>query len=334
MNPDNSAHTQDPRLSELQAWLSRQLPNPAYDLEPASADASFRRYFRVRHAGGTSVVMDAPPAQEDSTPFVKIAGLLADAGVHVPDILAQDLENGFLLLEDLGAQTYLDVLTPDNAGQLFADAIDALVTWQTASQPGVLPDYDATELHRELQLFPDWYLLQHLQVTLDTAEKQALAGVFERIVERALAQAQVYVHRDYMPRNLMLSQPNPGVLDFQDARYGPIAYDVLCLFKDAFISWPDEQVRAWSQIYWNAARASALPVPGDFTQFQQDMDWIGVHRHLKVLGIFARIRYRDGKPQYLEDAPRFLSYLRPVLARYKELAPLAEILARYCPASP
>lgn len=318
------------RLAQLRAWLTQVLGSDTFSLAPASADASFRRYFRLTHAGVTRIVMDAPPPQEDCAPFVRIAGLLAQAGVNSPDILAQDLDNGFLLLEDLGAQTYLDVLTEDNADALFQDAIKALVDWQAASRAGVLPDYDATILQRELNLFPDWYLHQHLGVVLDATEQRSLRTVFNHIIERALAQPRVYVHRDYMPRNLMLSRPNPGVLDFQDALYGPVAYDVLSLFKDAFISWPQAKVDAWTQDYWRAACERAVPVPAEFSRFRQDVDWIGVHRHLKVLGIFARIRHRDGKPQYLEDAPRFLNYLRPVLARYTELAPLADIIQRYC----
>lgn len=321
----------DPRLNELRAWLTRTLQSADFDLAPASADASFRRYFRVSHGGATRVVMDAPPTQEDCTPFVRIAGLLAAAGVNAPSILAQELRKGFLLLEDLGTQTYLDVLTPDNADALFKDAINALLDWQAASHPGVLPDYDATVLQSELSLFPDWYLQRHLGVTLASAEQRDLGAVFDTIVARALAQARVYVHRDYMPRNLIFSCPNPGVLDFQDALYGPIAYDVLSLFKDAFISWPQEQINGWSWDYWRRARERGLPVPTEFSCFQEDLDWMGVHRHLKVLGIFARICHRDGKPHYLGDAPRFLSYLRPVLARYTELAPLADIVQRYCP---
>lgn len=318
------------RLEQLRSWLQKVLDVETIALTPASADASFRRYFRVQHAGTTRIVMDAPPAQENSEPFVRIAGLLSAAGVNVPQVLAQDLEQGFLLLTDLGRKTYLDVFKADAshklADALFKDAITALINWQLASSAHVLPDYDASELLRELNLFPDWYLARHLQVELDKTQLAELDQVFEHIVARIQAHPKTFVHRDYMPRNLMHSAPNPGVLDFQDARYGSIAYDVLSLFKDAFISWPEEQVTLWAHHYWRCAQASGLPVPSEFAEFQEAMDWIGVQRHLKVLGIFARISYRDGKPQYLQDAPRFLAYLRPVIARYPELAPLASIL--------
>ncbi len=329
MMPESAPQREDLRLEQLDTWLKKVLGSDEFSLAPASADASFRRYFRVRHADTTHIVMDAPPAQENSEPFVRIAGLLDEAGVNVPRIVAQDLAQGFLLLTDLGKQTYLDVLDTDNADTLFRDAIHALLEWQLASRAGVLPEYDAHELLRELQLFPDWFIARHLQVGLSAGERQALDAVFQRIVERALAQSRVYVHRDFMPRNLMRSQPNPGVLDFQDARFGPIAYDVLSLFKDAFISWPQAQVTEWTRYYWQSAHDRGLPVPSDFVQFQQDVDWIGVQRHLKVLGIFARIHHRDGKPQYLQDAPRFLAYLRPVVSDYPELAPLAQILDHY-----
>ena len=326
--PESTAEHADLRLAQIRIWLKDLLKSDDFSLAPASADASFRRYFRVSHAGSTNIVMDAPPAQEDSAPFVRIAGLFADANVHVPKVVAQDLERGFLLLTDLGRQTYLNVITPDNADALFKDAIQALLDWQCASRPNVLPEYDAPELLRELQLFPDWYIARHKQITLSSTEHQNLDRLFQIIIEKAQAQAQVYVHRDYMPRNLMLSKPNPGVLDFQDARYGPIAYDVLSLFKDAFISWPQERVSQWTEQYWQAARDRDLPVPVNFDDFQHDVDWIGVQRHLKVLGIFARIHHRDGKPQYLQDAPRFLNYLMPVVAKYPELAPLGDLLKK------
>lgn len=330
---ESAQESNDLRLVQLKKWLTSELPGREFTLAPASADASFRRYFRLTpaEAGATLIVMDAPPEREDSAAFVRIAELMRTAGVHVPKILAQDLAQGFLLLSDLGHQTYLQVITGDNAGRLFDDAINALITWQQASQPGVLNDYDASELERELQFFPQWYLQRHLQIELSADEQAAMARVFADIVNAAQNQAKVFVHRDYMPRNLMLSEPNPGVLDFQDARYGPIAYDVLCLFKDAFLSWPERRVTGWLEQYWHAARAAGLPVPGDFQQFQRDVDWIGVQRHLKVLGIFARICHRDGKPHYLQDAPRFLNYLRPVLARYPEFEALAAIVNKYCP---
>lgn len=273
--------------------------------------------------------MDAPPRQEDSRPFVRVAELMREAGLHVPRIHDCDLDRGFLLLEDLGSRSYLDVLDDANADALFADAIAALVDWQAASRPGVLPEYDATLLRRELDLFPEWFLGRHLGITLDAAERAALEGVFEDIVARALAQPRVFVHRDYMPRNLMVSDPNPGVIDFQDAVYGPIAYDVLSLFKDAFVSWPAERFEAWTHAYWSRAAAHDLPVPAEYAEFAQMLDWIGVQRHLKVLGIFARIRYRDGKPHYLEDAPRFVGYVLEAVARQPALAPLARLFERH-----
>jgi N-acetylmuramate 1-kinase len=270
--------------------------------------------------------MDAPPEREDCRPFVKVAALLAAAGVHVPRVLAQDFGRGFLLLSDLGTRTYLQALDPANASALFSDALDALVKWQLASRAGVLPPYDATLLERELALFPEWYLGRHLGLVLEPAQAETLQGLFAQLVAAALVQPQVYVHRDYMPRNLMISEPNPGVLDFQDAVYGPISYDVVSLFRDAYVSWPEEQVLDWTVCYWERARHAGLPVHADFGSFYRDFEWMGLQRHLKVLGIFARIHYRDGKPGYLNDTPRFLAYARAVAERYDELAPLARLL--------
>nr|WP_277346248.1 phosphotransferase [Solimonas marina] len=294
------------------------------EFAPASADASFRRYFRVRDGAHSWIVMDAPPERENCEPFIQISGLLLDAGLHAPQVLAQDLERGYLLLSDLGRQTFLHVIDADNADALMSDAIDALVRWQGASRPGVLPPYDAALLQRELSLFPDWYVARHLRTTLSDVQVAALAGVGQRLVESALAQPRVYVHRDYMPRNLMISDPNPGVIDFQDAVEGPLAYDVVCLFKDAFLSWPAARVDAWRAQYVERARAAGLPVPDDAT-FARQFDWMGVQRHLKVIGIFARICYRDGKPHYLDDVPRFIGYVREVAGRYPELAPLLRL---------
>lgn len=307
-----------------------------YALAPASADASFRRYFRVTLAAPyppsgdalTLIVMDAPPLRESCSPFVRIAALLADAGVHAPAVLAQDLDRGFLLLTDLGTTTYLQALDDGNANDLFSDALDALVRWQLATREGALPPYDEKLLRRELELFPEWYVGQHLGQTLTDAEGRALSTLFDRIIAANLAQATVFVHRDFMPRNLMRTTPNPGVLDFQDAVIGPISYDVACLFKDAFISWAEERVLDWTIRYWERARRAHLPVPADFSDFWRDVEWMGLQRHLKVLGIFARIRHRDGKSGYVEDTPRFIAYVRPVAQRYRELAPLAKLLDR------
>ncbi|MGD9843059.1 MAG: aminoglycoside phosphotransferase family protein [Steroidobacteraceae bacterium] len=295
------------------------------DITAASADASFRRYFRIRQDDKTFIVMDAPPDKEDVRPFVKVAKLLHAAGVHVPQVLAEDVANGYLLLTDLGAQTFLDVLNEDNADALFSTAIDALIQWQLASQPNVLPVYDDALLRRELSLFPDWYIAKHLQVALDSKQQTSLQTMFELIISTNLAQASVFVHRDYMPRNLMMSNPNPGVLDFQDAVYGPISYDVASLFRDAFISWPEAQVIDWAARYWERARDAGLPMPQDFGQFYRDLEWMGLQRHLKVLGIFARINYRDGKPKYLADTPRFINYVRQVGERYDALRPLMRL---------
>jgi hypothetical protein len=301
------------------------LGTPSPLLEPASADASFRRYFRTSTGGRSYILMDAPPPQEDCRPFVRIAGLMREAGVHAPTVLAQDLERGFLLLDDLGRQTYLDVLTPGNADGLFGDAVAALIRWQRASRPGVLPPYDRALLRRELMLYPDWYVARQLGLELGTGELGVLQDAFKLLEDSALAQPQVYVHRDYMPRNLMLSQPNPGVLDFQDAVEGALSYDLVSLFKDAFISWPEEQVRAWRLKYRERALAAGLPVPA-VPEFERGFDWMGMQRHLKVIGIFARIGHRDGKFHYLKDVPRFLNYLRVTGSLYKEFTPLLKLL--------
>lgn len=318
----------DPREAPLVEWLTSTLGSTAFTLAPAAADASFRRYFRISGLGDgmTRIVMDAPPPQEDCRPYVRIAGMLREAGLNAPRIFAMDIDRGFLLIEDLGRQTYLQALTEANADELFLPALDALVRWQLASRAGELPDYDEAVLDREIQLFPDWYIGKHLGITLTTAQHDALQSQFSLIKQRNLAQARVYVHRDYMPRNLMVSDPSPGVLDFQDALYGPISYDVACLFKDAFISWDEERVLDWTIRYWEKAKKAGLPVPADFGTFFEDVEWMGLQRHLKVAGIFARINYRDGKPHYLADTPRFLGYIRSVAGRYGALTPLLRLL--------
>jgi aminoglycoside/choline kinase family phosphotransferase len=321
----------DCRLALLRGWLAALAPAHGLQLEslrPASADASFRRYFRI-DAGATSLVaMDAPPDKEDVRPFIHVARLLREAGLNAPQVLAADSANGFLLLTDLGTTTYLDALTNDRAAadELFAAATDALIRWQLASRAGVLPPYDEALLRRELMLFPDWYVARHLGRTLQERQRQTLAAMFDRIVAANLAQPAVYVHRDYMPRNLMVAVPNPGILDFQDAVYGPITYDLASLLRDAFISWDEERVIDWAVRYWEKARRARLPVPADFSEFYRDFEWMGLQRHLKVLGIFARINYRDGKPHYLADTPRFVNYVRGVTQRYRELSPLARLI--------
>ncbi len=321
------------RLAQLERWLAGRYPGTRVALTPASADASFRRYFRVapeRAAPATFIVMDAPPEREDCRPFVHVAGLLAEAGLNAPRVLDQDLGQGFLLLTDLGSTTYLESLrrAPEGAvpDRLFGDATDALVKWQLATRRGELPPYDARLLRRELELFPEWYLGRHRGARLTAGQREALDRAFALIVGANLSQPMVYVHRDYMPRNLMVCEPNPGILDFQDAVYGPITYDVACLFKDAFLSWDEERVLDWTIRYWEKARRAGLPVDPDFSRFWRDLEWMGLQRHLKVAGIFARLAYRDGKRQYLDDTARFLGYIRPVVERYRALAPLARLI--------
>jgi aminoglycoside/choline kinase family phosphotransferase len=270
--------------------------------------------------------MDAPPPQENCKPFVEIARLLAKSGINVPEIYAEDLVQGFLLLNDLGRKTYLDVIDEHNADPLFADAFDALLAYQQLPMDAPLPSYDVALLRRELELFPEWYVRKHLGIELDQQQQASWQRVSDLLIESALAQPKVLVHRDFMPRNLMLSKPNPGVLDFQDAVYGPVTYDVTCLFKDAFLSWPEARVHAWLKGYWDKARGLGIPVQDDFEAFMRASDLMGVQRHLKVIGIFARICHRDGKPRYLADVPRFFAYIDAVLARRPELAELADLL--------
>ncbi|MDL5597947.1 phosphotransferase [Pseudomonas kribbensis] len=327
---------QDVRLQHLKVWLDEQLATlfaeqgwgavPPATLTAASSDASFRRYFRWEGAGRSFVVMDAPPPQENCKPFVDIAFLLAKSGINVPKIYAEDLDRGFLLLNDLGNKTYLDVINGENADALFSDALQALLAFQQLPMVAPLPSYDVALLRRELELFPEWYVKRELGVEFDATQQQQWQQVSDLLIDTALAQPKVLVHRDYMPRNLMLSEPNPGVLDFQDAVYGPVTYDVTCLFKDAFLSWPEERVRGWLESYWQQATALNIPVQPDFEDFLRASDLMGVQRHLKVIGIFARICHRDGKPRYLADVPRFFAYIEAVIARRPELAQLQALL--------
>ena len=324
----------DARAGQARAWALAQLKLADARFEPASADASFRRYFRLTHGGDSWIVMDAPPQQEDCRPFLAVARLLRGWGLNAPAILGEDLAQGFLLLSDLGTQTYLQALTPDNADRLFADAVDALVHAQARAQaePAAmqfLPAYDATLLWREVRLFGDWYLPRHLGVTLHGEEAGELERVLGMLVKSALAQPRTFVHRDYMPRNLMASRPNPGVLDFQDAVIGPISYDAVCLFKDAFLSWPAARVEGWLRGYWDQARAAQLPVPATFVEFWRHAEWMGLQRHLKVLGIFARLTYRDGKAHYVADTPRFVRYVMDVAPKYLELAALTALFQKH-----
>ncbi len=322
----------DNRKQLLEVWLKNMLPNHAFTITTASVDASFRRYFRAhlqsQYLGEqTLVVMDAPPPQEDCTPFVKIAKLLGVAGLNVPKILAQDLTQGFLLLTDLGDETYLNKLNNDNATVLYGDANMAIIKLQSASKKGVLPNYDAALLTSEMQLFPDWYIKKHLNVTLDEKQESALNNTFELLNANILAQAQVYVHRDYHSRNLMFTEENnPGVLDFQDALYGPITYDLVSLYKDAYIEWDEEKIIDWLVRYWQVARKENLPVPADFSEFYRDFEYMGAQRHIKILGIFARLYHRDGKDGYLKNMPLVMHYLRKVCARYIELKPMLRLI--------
>ena len=317
------------RQQQVTEWLRRQFPGEIFTLAPASADASFRRYFRVTFADRTLVVMDAPPQHEDCRPFLHIAKLFEDAGTHVPHVFAQDLQQGFLLLSDLGNTTYLQALCVKNIGtasELYSAATDALIKIQLASRENELPLYDEALLLREMRLFPEWYIAKHLNVTLTDKQHAKLEECFRRILANNLAQPRVYVHRDYHSRNLMVAEPNPGILDFQDAVYGPITYDLASLFKDAYIRWEEAEIMDWLIRYWEKARETGLPVHEDFGEFYRDYEWMGVQRHIKVLGIFARLHHRDGKEGYLKDMPLVMDYLRRACARYIGLKPLLNLL--------
>lgn len=314
------------RLESLQDWLHRVLPEKEFNLAPASSDASFRRYFRVSLADRSLIVMDAPPEHENCAPFIHVAQLFLAAGVHVPEVLAQDLPQGFLLLSDLGAETYLSQLNEQSADALYRDANQALINIQLASKPNELPAYDEALLLREMRLFPEWYIAQHLNIALTPAQTETLEQAFQSILKNVLAQPSVYVHRDYHSRNLMLSDPNPGVLDFQDAVYGPITYDLASLYKDAYIAWDETRVVDWVVRFWEDARRAHLPVAEDFGEFYRDFEWMGVQRHIKVLGIFARLYHRDGKESYLKDMPLVMHYLRRACDRYRALGPLLKLL--------
>lgn len=321
------------RQKQIRTWLSALWQDRDFALAPASADASFRRYFRATLDDGTTrIVMDAPPENEDCRPWLHVQRVFREAGAHVPEVLAQDLARGFLLLSDLGNTTYLQALNASNAAPLYADAIATLVSIQQASRPGLLPDYDHVLLRRELDLFPQWFLARHHRIVLADREVQSLEAVFERILAVNLAEPKVFVHRDYHSRNLMhITQSgarNPGVIDFQDAVYGPISYDMVSLLKDAYVEREEDLALDWLVRYWEMARKAGLPVAADFGEFFRDYEWMGVQRHLKVLGIFARLCHRDGKDAYLKDLPLVARYLRKACERYSELAPLRKLLDR------
>ena len=284
-------------------------------LRPASSDAGFRSYFRIDGDGTTYIVMDSPREPGNVKPFIFVDDLFAKQGLNVPKIYAQDVEQGFLLLSDLGTQTYLDVLSEDNASRLMDDATTALVKLQKNSKPGVLPDYS------------EWYVKRHLNMEITPQMRSMFDKMFDHIIEKNLAQSFVYVHRDYMPRNLMLEEKdNPGIIDFQDAVYGPVSYDIACLCRDAFISWSEAQILDWTIRYWDKARKEGIPVPADFGVFWEDVEWMALQRHLKVLGIFARLNYRDGKTKYLGDTPRFLNYVQKTASRFDALRPLSRFI--------
>ncbi len=332
--------TDTTRAAAFGVWLETLRTSQALDvstLRPASADASFRRYFRIDSDHGSRIIMDAPPDKEDCAAFAQVAHLMAAAGVHVPAVLAWDQSWGFMLLSDLGERNMMQVLQPDNpqaALPFFLQAIDALVIWQLASRPGVLPAYDAALQLRELELFPQWYLVQYRGVAIDDAMRRVLDETFQTLIRENMAWPSVYVHSDFMPRNLMLPtvtagrpvETRIGVLDFQDAVYGPITYDIASLLRDAFLSWEEDFILDVTIRYWEKARTAGLPVGPDFGAFYRAVEWMGLQRHLRVAGIFARLTLRDGKPRYLADTPRFIGYIRSTAGRYRELKPLLRLV--------
>ncbi|MCL4756897.1 MAG: phosphotransferase [Rhodocyclaceae bacterium] len=323
------------RLEQLDNWLRSVLEDRSFELQPASADASFRRYFRILPAdGGPSLIaMDAPPEKEDCRPWLAIADLMRRAGVQVPTVFAEDVAQGFILMSDLGSTTYLDALDDDNAARLYADALGTLAAIQSCDARGHLPDYSHELLMREMRLFEEWYLGRHLGVTLGAAERTTLEQMLERITAVNLAEPRVLVHRDYHSRNLMHLPcgASPGVIDFQDAVRGPITYDLVSLLKDAYIRWEEDFTLDLLARYWQTARSLGLPVRADFADFHRDFEWMGVQRHLKVLGIFARLYHRDGKEGYLKDLPLVYEYLHAACRRYRDLGPLLKLLDRVQP---
>jgi aminoglycoside/choline kinase family phosphotransferase len=321
-----------PRTQALERWLGAFAPRHSLhlsSLRPASSDASFRRYFRIDGDASSFIVMDAPPPQEDVRPFVHVASLLEQAALNAPRVLEADVEQGFLLLTDLGNRLYLDALRVASAREadaLMRDAIAALVQWQSRGDASGLPPYDDALLRRELDLFPVWCVEREYGIVWGDRERAAWQALCNALVASALDQPAVAVHRDWMPRNLMVCTPNPGILDFQDAVRGPITYDIACLLRDAFISWDEEREIDWAVRYWQAARAAGLPLPGDFGEFWRQLEWMGLQRHLKVLGIFCRLKHRDGKAAYSADLKRFFAYATKVAMRYAPLGGLLPLL--------
>jgi len=318
------------RRQQLQSWIAAEFPGRPFELAPASADASFRRYFRVTFADDpvTLIAMDAPPSHEDCRPFVQVAELFGAAGAHVPTLIRQNLEQGFLLLSDLGNTTYLQALTKDNAHNLYAEALGTLICIQKASRPDVLPEYSRELLMRELELFPVWYVSRHKGVTLTDQQATQLYEVFERILDVNMAEPKVFVHRDFHSRNLMITPTrSPGIIDFQGALRGPLTYDLASLLRDCYIAWPPEDVAAWVDTYRRRLVAAGI-TDADAQQFRHWFDYTGLQRHIKVLGLFCRLCYRDGKTQYLADLPLVLRYVLEVAGDYAELADFAALLAR------
>jgi aminoglycoside/choline kinase family phosphotransferase len=318
------------RDEQLQQWVASAVEGAGFTLHALPGGASTRRFFRLEFKDGRSTLIVRDAAEPgDSYRFARAARLLIAAGVNAPDIVAQDLDQGFLIISDLGDASYLSNLNDRNADSLFEAAIDALLQWQLASQPAVLSSIDERLLRSEVDLFAEWYLQRHLGMRLGSDERLAFENVTAAIIDRVLSQSNVYVHRDYTSRNLMVCDPLPGVLDFQDAMYGPITYDVASLFWSSTRDWPEERILKWTIYYWEKARAGDLTVPNRFDDFREDLDWTSLHRHLKVLGTFARLNYRDGKSEYLRNSPRLMRHIRRVASRCCELAPLLQILDRF-----
>ena len=315
----------DLHASQRLAWARQALADEGAHLQRASVDAGHRSYWRSAGKGPARIIMDSPPALEDVRPWLHMRDLLEGGGVRVPQVFARDVGAGYLLLEDLGGPTLAQVLDEQNADRWFALAITQLLRLQTIAVPQEMGEFGEALLQRDAGLFEEWFLQRHLGLQLDCGEVGKLQRVQRLLMDNALAQSRVLTHRDFMPRNLMPTQPDLAVLDFQDCVRGPIAYDAISLFKDAFLSWPLARVDGWLAQYQQRAQAAGLPVPV-LARFQRDADWLGVQRHLKILGIFARLHYRDGKSKYLQDVPRFIAYLDEILPRYPQLQTLADLL--------
>ena len=318
------------RELQITEWLNNILKNQEYTIKPASSDASFRRYFRIVSSNQSYILMDAPPEKENSKPFVEIANVLFNAGLNVPKIHKADFKKGFLLLSDLGNKTYLDELNQQNASLLYRDAYLALIKIQKNADTQSLKPYNDSLLMKELSLFPDWYLKLHKSYQMNDSEKNILGLTFDLLIKNINSHTQVFVHRDFHSRNLMFCNgdlgENPGILDFQDAVKGSIVYDLVSLFKDAYIVWNEEEIMDWLIRYWEKAKQNKLKVQDDFAEFYRDFEWMGVQRHLKVLGIFARLNYRDHKANYLSDLPAVENYLRRACERYKDFHPLLKLM--------